>query len=264
VKRYTTGMYLRLAFAVAAHLQSEILLVDEVLAVGDVVFQKKCLGKIDDVTREGRTVLFVSHNVEAVQRLCSHAILLDRGRFQAYGETPAVIAEYLAYEGQRPASGGWIDVSHMARVGTGEARFRAVQYSSGNSALGGRAYSKGPLEFYLEIDSDAPRDVGTLSVFLTDQYGHKVINADTLQIDRMIALKRGRNLVRLRMDAVYLSPGVYRVGLWLADPIKGQWATGAYDFIEAAFDLELINGDTSPELPSGAMVACDFDVEHLE
>jgi len=196
--------------------------------------------------------------------LCSHAVLLDGGRVRAFGETPAVIDEYLSYEGHRPGPDRWIDMSGLTRVGTGETRFRAVRYTSGNSALGGRAYSKGPLEFYLEIDSDAPRDIGTLSVFLTDQYGHKVLNADTLQIDRVIALNRGRNLVKLRIDAVYLVAGVYRVGLWVADPIKGQWDTGAYDFIDGAFDLELIHANMSTELPSGAMVACDFDVEHLE
>src|SRR4030066_2370712 len=79
VKRYSSGMYVRLAFAVAAHLEPEILLVDEVLAVGDVEFQKKCLGKMGDVAKEGRTVLFVSHNMGAVKQLCNQGFLLDNG-----------------------------------------------------------------------------------------------------------------------------------------------------------------------------------------
>jgi lipopolysaccharide transport system ATP-binding protein len=95
VKHYSTGMHMRLAFAVAAHLEPEILLVDEVLAVGDVSFQKKCLGKMDDVARHGRTVLFVSHNMEAVRRLCSRALLLEEGRLAAIGETGALIKKYL-------------------------------------------------------------------------------------------------------------------------------------------------------------------------
>lgn len=95
VKRYSSGMYVRLAFAVAAHLEPEILLVDEVLAVGDVEFQKKCLGKLGDVAGEGRTVLFVSHNMTAVLSLCPNAYLLNRGRVVYHGETSDVISLYL-------------------------------------------------------------------------------------------------------------------------------------------------------------------------
>ena len=94
VKRYSSGMYTRLAFAVAAHLEPEILIVDEVLAVGDLEFQKKCLGKMNAMTKGGRTVLFVSHNMGAVSELCSHAILMQRGRVHAIGETDDIVAEY--------------------------------------------------------------------------------------------------------------------------------------------------------------------------
>jgi len=96
VKRYSSGMYVRLAFAVAAHLESEILIVDEVLSVGDAEFQKKCLGKMGDIsTGEGRTVLFVSHNMDAVTRLCSHAILLKNGCLTGYNNTSNIIDTYL-------------------------------------------------------------------------------------------------------------------------------------------------------------------------
>ena len=95
VKRYSSGMYVRLAFAVAAHLSSEILVVDEVLAVGDAEFQRKCLGKMDDVARSGRTVLFVSHNTAAIAGLCSSAIILKDGQMDYAGETAAAIQRYL-------------------------------------------------------------------------------------------------------------------------------------------------------------------------
>lgn len=100
VKHYSSGMYVRLAFAVAAHLQPEILLVDEVLAVGDAAFQKKCLGKIDDVARHGRTVVFVSHNMAAVQRLCQKAILLDGGHLLQAGATSEIVSTYLQYHSE--------------------------------------------------------------------------------------------------------------------------------------------------------------------
>jgi lipopolysaccharide transport system ATP-binding protein len=95
VKRYSSGMYIRLAFAVAAHMESEILLVDEVLAVGDAGFQKKCLGKMGDVAGEGRTVLVVSHNMAIIQKLCVNSILLNSGELIAYDKTPFVITKYL-------------------------------------------------------------------------------------------------------------------------------------------------------------------------
>src|SRR5574342_542161 len=97
VKRYSSGMYLRLAFAVAAHLEPEVLLVDEVLAVGDAEFQKKCLGKMGDVTSSGRTILLVSHNMEAVLGLCSRVIWIQGGRVRADGLPNQVVREYMAY-----------------------------------------------------------------------------------------------------------------------------------------------------------------------
>src|SRR3989442_14567239 len=98
VKRYSSGMYVRLAFAVAAHLEPEILLVDEVLAVGDAGFQKKCLGKMEDVAKEGRTVLFVSHNMGAVNTLCQKAVLLENGSIAQAGERSRVTEAYLAQQ----------------------------------------------------------------------------------------------------------------------------------------------------------------------
>lgn len=95
VKRYSSGMYVRLAFAVAAHLESEIMIIDEVLAVGDAEFQKKCLGKMGDVAHEGRTVLFVSHNMAAIKDLCKRAILLGQGQISDQGDSKDVIAHYL-------------------------------------------------------------------------------------------------------------------------------------------------------------------------
>lgn len=96
VKRYSSGMYVRLAFSVAAHLEPDILLVDEVLAVGDADFQKKCLGKMDEVTKtQGRTILFVSHNMDAVSRLCKTTVLLEQGKISAIGDTDKIIELYL-------------------------------------------------------------------------------------------------------------------------------------------------------------------------
>jgi lipopolysaccharide transport system ATP-binding protein len=109
VKHYSSGMYLRLAFAVAAHLDPEILIVDEVLAVGDAEFQKKCLNKMEEVGRQGRTVIFVSHNMPAVSRLCQRAILLDRGRVVCDGPATDVVSAYLKTSLGTSASREWSD-----------------------------------------------------------------------------------------------------------------------------------------------------------
>lgn len=109
VKRYSSGMYVRLAFAVAAHLEPEILVVDEVLAVGDAQFQQKCLGKMGEVAKSGRTVLFVSHNMVAIENLCSHAVLLDHGRIARNGTADEIISLYLNTAGAPSQEHAWQD-----------------------------------------------------------------------------------------------------------------------------------------------------------
>jgi lipopolysaccharide transport system ATP-binding protein len=113
VKRFSSGMYVRLAFAVAAHLEPEILLVDEVLAVGDAQFQKKCLGKMEEVSnKDGRTVLFVSHNMEAIQNLCSKSILLQNGKMLSKGFTPDVVHQYINQDGSNQLLVEWTDINN--------------------------------------------------------------------------------------------------------------------------------------------------------
>lgn len=258
VKRYSSGMYMRLAFAVAAHLEPEILIVDEVLAVGDAEFQKKCLGKMGNVAQEGRTVLFVSHNMDAIQQLCPRCILLEKGQLIAQGDSAGIIANYLSSYSYRTRPDGWIDVSRLERTGTGEARFVEVQYSSLSRATGFRPYSNGPLEFLLTIESDASRSVGSLAVFLCSQLGTKLINADTVLLGQVIRLRKGSNKVRLRIEKLHLNPGVYRVGLWLADPISSR-VNSAYDYIESAFEIEVIKlKSEKPSLHPNAFVTCPF------
>jgi lipopolysaccharide transport system ATP-binding protein len=126
VKRFSSGMYVRLAFAVAAHLESEILLVDEVLAVGDSGFQKKCLGKMNQVASSGRTVLFVSHNMTTIQALCGRAILVGNGQVDLVGPTGDVIDLYLSSNVERPAAQS--DLCGLSRRGEGNVRFKSITF----------------------------------------------------------------------------------------------------------------------------------------
>lgn len=127
VKRYSSGMYVRLAFAVAAHLEPELLLIDEVLAVGDASFQRKCLGKLEDVAREGRTVLFVSHNIPAVRSMCERSILLREGNLSADGKTSDILATYLFSNAQNSKPGGEISWNLKDAPGGKEIRLHSVR-----------------------------------------------------------------------------------------------------------------------------------------
>jgi lipopolysaccharide transport system ATP-binding protein len=133
VKRYSSGMYVRLAFAVAAHLEPEILIVDEVLAVGDAEFQQKCLGKMDDVSRrEGRTVLFVSHNMVAVRSLCARALMISNGRLMVDGSVATVVRRYLELAQRSALDAYWNDKA--TAPGTRNLRIKRVQVSADNPA----------------------------------------------------------------------------------------------------------------------------------
>ncbi|MDB4875822.1 MAG: putative O-antigen export system ATP-binding protein [Gemmatimonadetes bacterium] len=150
VKRYSSGMQVRLAFAVAAHLEPEVLVVDEVLAVGDMAFQKKCLGKLGDLTREGRTVLFVSHNMDAIRRLCTRAVLLDGGRVVMDGAPHAVIARYTSGESTLSAARTWDD----ARTAPGNewARLTFVGVKVDNATVTGPIDVRRPVDIVIEYE----------------------------------------------------------------------------------------------------------------
>jgi lipopolysaccharide transport system ATP-binding protein len=124
VKRYSSGMYVRLAFAVAAHLETEIMIVDEVLAVGDAGFQRKCLGKMEDVTEQGRTVLVVSHQTQFIQTIATKAIFLEAGELKASGETAEVMAKY------RGGNAAEVDVRAWHTEGSGEGTFTKIRFFS--------------------------------------------------------------------------------------------------------------------------------------
>jgi lipopolysaccharide transport system ATP-binding protein len=236
VKRYSSGMQVRLAFAVAAHLEPEVLIVDEVLAVGDAEFQKRCLGRMQDVARgAGRTVLFVSHNMDAVQRLCARSVLLEHGRVIAAGPTPGIVAQYLARAEAPSSAGAWIDLSSVERTGTGGARVMQARYRSETDRAGGQPYPDGPLTIGLVIETATPCTIPSLAVTLYDMQGTKLVNADTIAVGRTLRLDPGTHRVTLRIPELHLNPGVYGMGFWLAGPLGA-----IYDFIPVGFEIEVV------------------------
>jgi lipopolysaccharide transport system ATP-binding protein len=156
VKRYSSGMQVRLGFAVAAHLDPEILFIDEVLAVGDAEFQKKCLGKMSDLGRGGRTILFVSHSMPAMLRLCERAILLDHGGVLAAGPTHDVIRTYLESDIGRTSERRWDDPS--TAPGDDIARLRSIRVVPARGGQGDEVDIREPIDIVIEYWSAAPAD----------------------------------------------------------------------------------------------------------
>jgi len=260
VKRYSSGMYVRLAFAVAAHLEPEILIVDEVLSVGDVRFQKKCIGKMQDISHgQGRTVLFVSHNMDTIQRLCSRCLILEQGKLVAQGDTTSTILRYISSNSYQAQPNQWIDVSNMRRRGTGEARFAAVRYSSLNETVSFHPYPNGQLEFLLSIESDSNLSVGSFAVTIYNKAGTKLVNADVESIGQVIDLKKGRTIVRLRIEQLYLNPDIYTLGLWLNK--TGGSLDIPIDYIESACEIEVVNLESEDfGIKEVSPVTCKFKI----
>ncbi len=174
VKRYSSGMYTRLAFAVAAHLEPEVLIVDEVLAVGDIAFQKKCLGKMSDIARHGRTVLFVSHNVQAVNTLCTRALLLSGGRVLHDGDARKVVDAYCGQYDTGAAARRW-PLTPLHRDGDDRAVLTALAVRQpGNETS--TFYSDESIEVELQVTvAEAPRFVGL-------RIGFSLLSAEQVEV----------------------------------------------------------------------------------
>ncbi len=213
VKHYSSGMYLRLAFAVAAHLEPEILLVDEVLAVGDAAFQKKCLGKMGAVAKEGRTVLFVSHDLGAIQSLCRRSLLLNGGEIMADGPTEQVVYNYIASkEISGNASRGYTVFNDEFR---NNVRFNSVKTMGCDGNIADEIRSGDGIIFEIELESEFRIIKPFIDILFKDEmdrniavissyFGHKgEINID------------GLSQVRVEIGMVNLVPGNYYIDMFI-------------------------------------------------
>jgi lipopolysaccharide transport system ATP-binding protein len=262
VKRYSTGMYMRLAFAVAAHLEPEILVIDEVLAVGDAEFQRKCIGRMSELAGgHGRTVLFVSHNLDAVKQLCHRSIWLDGGRVHADGPTAEVVDRYLEQHVEGSSAGTWIDLDDRSRVGTGELHFDRMRFT-GPEAAGGRPCAGGWLTVETVITARRRAAVGSLAVTISTLGGTILVSADpVVRGDLGMEFEPGEHRIRLHIEELHLSPGSYTLGLWAARG-RGDRAWSVFDSVSdaARIDVEAIDG--APSLGQ-ALVPCAATVERM-
>lgn len=214
VKHYSSGMYTRLAFAVAAHLEPEILIVDEVLAVGDGEFQRKCLGKMGDVARGGRTIIFVSHNLAALNGFCNRAIWLDHGTIRSSGETGSVIHDYVGSANYGSSSRSWTEDDDTAPdCGTVRIIRGAVLGPIGNGASPFSIHSPILIEF--DILNRAPGTVLHLSIHILSQDGVTVLNTVPFEeVNRNgVAFPDGIFRSGVEIPGDLLNDGLYRVTL---------------------------------------------------
>jgi homopolymeric O-antigen transport system ATP-binding protein len=214
VKRYSSGMYVRLAFAVAAHLEPEILVVDEVLAVGDAQFQKKCLGKMEEVGKEGRTVLFVSHNMGAVHTLTQKCALLEQGMLLYFGETHEAVSKYLSEsidtENDNRYNLDYYRREYVEKTYKGDVK---VRYTDVWVERNGERISElemgDQFDVYFEFEVYSQIHGSNLSLSILDSNAQFVTVIFSWDKDYYLDLSQGKHVIRLEVDGLVLTPGQY-------------------------------------------------------
>lgn len=235
VKRYSSGMYVRLAFAVAAHLESEILIVDEVLAVGDSEFQKKCLGKMSDVaSSDGRTVLFVSHNMAAVRKICSSSIIMKNGKLDYLGDVRTGIEKYLQ-DTLKNISAGEIPVM-IDRVNTGEARFRFISIEDAHGNVGNDLFLNDPIRIVLILEV-FKRIVDTMVDIQISSMDGVVITHSMNVLDGAgyFSFDEGTHKIELELENRF-QPGKYTVSIGIH---KSSYGTPTIDYIDSVSNFNI-------------------------
>jgi lipopolysaccharide transport system ATP-binding protein len=215
VKRYSSGMFIRLAFAVAAHLEPDILLIDEVLAVGDSEFQRKCLGKMQEVSEHGRTVVFVSHNLAAVQRLCSRAYWIGNGQILGEGPTGEVAAAYMRDSGLHRDGGEAVVGENVHRVGTGAARLLSAAVVNDTGAPVSQLGIGEPFGVRMKFEVFEPIDDAVVELGLAGADGTRILTAHNVDRDGVpFALQRGTYEIQASLG-VALLPGEMHLSIAL-------------------------------------------------
>jgi len=253
VKHYSSGMYVRLAFAVAAHLEPEILIVDEVLAVGDAAFQKKCLGKMEDVAeKEGRTVLFVSHNMSVVSSLCKKGCLLYQGELIKQGSIQTVIDQYI--DSTSLISSESLEF-RKDRQGDGSARFTSIQINSDSE--GGTIFCDSKLEITIEYNSSTNLKNATFAVGIFDISNVEIYFLDSDSTRDLPEALPSKGIIKCYVDPINITPGKCYVNIAL---VKGGLIEGGtmIDYIQnaASFNVEEKSFYKSGKLPPRSWSMC--------
>lgn len=222
VKRYSSGMYVRLAFAVAAHLEPEILIVDEVLAVGDSKFQKKCLGKMGEVSSQGRTILFVSHNTTFVRSLCNKGIWLDKGQVKQTGSTAEVINNYLSSMHEQAFDENSELHNSLNRRGRGDARFSKIAITDTKNIEQPAFLSGEDIKFNFEVKINEPLSFLIASILFKSPTGEIVTNTDEKDISYLLQPnEKGYSIsFSILLKDTPFRVGEYQMYFWLGQSVE--------------------------------------------
>ncbi len=256
VKRYSSGMYVRLAFAVAAHLEPEILLVDEVLAVGDAAFQKKCLGKMGDIAEGGRTILFVSHNIAAIQSLCNVAFLVDRGHVLKSGDVGEVVTEYLTLVN---SSESLPLASRTDRQGNGRLKFTAFQATGEPESDTGVVLGH-PAAFTLRYEASSRLRNVHVSLGFRTALNEGALYASNELVGKELDDLPAHGTLVCSFDKLPLLPGTYMVNVYCT--VNGVVA----DWVADAACVQVLSGDyfgtgrVPPQGYGSVVVPCRWDL----
>lgn len=219
VKYYSSGMYVRLGFSVVAHLNPDILIVDEVLAVGDEAFKKKSLGKMDALADTGRTILFVSHNLPSIVTMCERCIWLENGKLITDGPSFEITQEYL--EKTTPQVNNEVDIRNAERYGNGRARFTSLDITPVDKNGEKSAIMQTGFDLDVETTIECYEEISEaiVAIVVYDSTGFRVIDANIALKDEFLSLMQGQKAkVQFRFHNMLLKPGTYRIGLWLGRP----------------------------------------------
>lgn len=213
VKYYSSGMYVRLAFSVAAHMDTDILIIDEVLAVGDADFQKKCLGKMEDITqKQGRTILFVSHNMDAVKKLCPKIILLEEGKIKSIGPTDKILEIYSKNISEIINTNFPVEFNNTSK--NKEVIFKKVWITSDNNTKNIISHNK---DFKINIELDVQKEIGPIEVTLTIKNLNGVNVTSTSLSDslggRDYTFEKGKYIISSEIKKLFLIPDIYNIRL---------------------------------------------------
>jgi lipopolysaccharide transport system ATP-binding protein len=252
VKRYSSGMYVRLAFAVAAHLDPEILIVDEVLAVGDASYQLKCVRRMFSMAEEGKTILFVSHNLDIIPRLCSRGVLLGHGQIKEDGPTRDVVDRYLASQ-LEDESGE--NLANKPRHGDGRARFTRLELLDCQGRLQISHIAGEDLILHMEVTAEYNVPDAELAVVLKTLSGARLITSWTHEVNFPVTLRKGKQWYECRFRRVSLRPGLsISLELWMD-------ANGVIDSVENARIVQVVDGEGTDGLSTDSeqgVVLCEY------
>jgi len=240
VKHYSSGMYVRLAFAVAAHLDPEILVVDEVLAVGDLTFQKKCLGKMGEVSRGGRTVLFVSHNMAAIENLCTRGIVLNQGKLLFDGSSKAAIQYYLNSLSAQSGTGHVVDLAGVGdrRTLAGPLLKKMEFLTEDEQPLAEGLTIGSRLKIKVQFELPEATDKFNVGLGFNNNYGQRIFTAHTIfEPSRWDSEPVGTTVLACEIPSFTVMPGEYTVKIWLE--LKGR----EVDAIEDAAKIRVLESD---------------------